>query len=138
MTDDDLIGAWRLLSYHDLDEGTGALGEGPLGPRPRGILIYDPSGHMTVGMMRGTQDTDEPAARRTAPLTTYMGYAGTWRLDGATVVHSVEVSSHLHMVGTEQVRDAALDGRRFTLYGTAVMGERRQRRVLLWEREDQA
>jgi hypothetical protein len=135
MTDDDLIGAWRLLSYHDLDEATGALGEGPLGPHPRGILIYDPSGHMTVGMMRGPSDPGAPTARRTTPLTTYMGYAGTWRLDGATVVHGVEVSSHAHLVGTAQVRDAALDGHRLTLYGTAVMGERRQRRVLLWERE---
>ena len=119
----ELVGAWRLLSYHDVDEADGGLSEGPLGPDPRGLLIYTGSGHVSVGMMRGSG----------AP--SYMGYAGNWRLDGTTVVHEVRVASHGHLVGTEQVRDAVLDGRHLTLYGTAVLGARRQRRVLVWERE---
>ncbi|GAB3723950.1 lipocalin-like domain-containing protein [Nocardiopsis nanhaiensis] len=136
MSVEELIGAWRLLTYHDVDEANGDLSEGPLGPDPRGLLIYADSGHVSVGMMRGSGDPS------------YMGYAGTWRLDGTRVVHEVRVASHSHLVGTDQVRDAVLDGHRLTLRGTAVLdghrltqqgtvvsGQRRQRRVLVWERE---
>jgi hypothetical protein len=138
---DDLIGVWRLVSCLDLPEA-GDASEGPLGTAPRGLLIYDPHGYMSVSMMRSDHDDESrnsPGTAtdtiRTAPAMSYMGYSGTWRLAvGPVVVHEVEVSAHPHMVGTEQIREVVLEGDQLTLYGTAVISERPLRRMLTWQR----
>lgn len=140
MSANDLIGVWRLLSYFDVDD-TGKTREGPLGLAPRGLLIYGADGYMSVSMMRTDQDSLPCSASskdvRAAPMnpqTTFMGYAGKWRLIGRRVIHEVKVSAHHHMVDTELVRDWSLDGDRLTIYGTSLIGEKPQRRVLNWQR----
>lgn len=125
---DDLVGAWRLESYLTVG-ADGALTAGPLGPEPTGLLLYGADHHMAVSMMR----TDPaPAATR------FMGYAGDWRLDGRRLVHTVTVSSHAYLVGTDQVRDCALDGGLLTLTGSARTTEGTRRGVLTWRRADPA
>ncbi|MGH4015633.1 MAG: lipocalin-like domain-containing protein [Pseudonocardiaceae bacterium] len=141
MLADDLIGVWRLVSCLDITEA-GNTSEGPLGTAPRGLLIYDPCGYMSVSMMRSDHDDGSPnpprsatGAIRTAPDLSYMGYSGRWRLaEGPAVVHEVEVSAHPHMVGTEQIRAVVLEGDQLTLYGTAVISARPLRRKLHWQR----
>jgi hypothetical protein len=99
---------------------------------PRGLLLYNEGGYMSVGMMRSTPPDTAPADNAPA---TFMGYAGTWRLvDGSVVVHDVHVSAHPQMVGTEQFRDAELDGDRLILSGLAVVSECPRRRRLTWQR----
>ncbi|SDD12200.1 lipocalin-like domain-containing protein [Actinokineospora iranica] len=120
MTPGDLVGGWRLVSYHDVD-ADGVPNTGPLGDDPDGLLLYHASGLMSVSMMRA-----EPHG--------FMGYAGTWSLADGKVAHEVAVSSHPHMVGTRQVRDLALDGDRLTLSGVALLPGGPQRRVLSWRR----
>ncbi|MDI3422614.1 lipocalin-like domain-containing protein [Streptomyces luteolus] len=136
----ELAGTWRLVSYDDVDD-TGGAGEGPLGPAPAGLLLYDGQGHMAVSMMRtgppapaapGPQSGEAAPARQHE---TFMGYAGRWRLTGErTVVHHVAVSAHGHMVGQDLIRELEQDGDRLVLYGTAMIGGRPQRRRLCWER----
>lgn len=141
MLADDLIGVWRLVSCLDITEA-GNTAEGPLGTTPRGLLIYDPHGYMSVSMMRSDHEDGSGErfgaitdAIRTAPDMSYMGYSGKWRLaDGPVVAHEVEVSAHPHMVGTEQIREVVLEGDQLTLYGTAVISERPLRRMLNWQR----
>ena len=141
MVADDLIGVWRLVSCLDIAEA-GNTSEGPLGTAPRGLLIYDQHGYMSVSMMRSDHDDGSgnpprtaTGAIRTAPGMSYLGYSGTWRLaDGPVVVHEVEVSAHPHMVGTEQIRQVVLQGDLLTLYGNAVISERPLRRMLNWQR----
>jgi len=118
----DMVGAWRLVSFHDLDDA-GARHEGPLGDQPRGLLCYSADGHVSVTMMR-TGPAGEPA---------YMSYAGTWRCEGTQVVHTITVAPVASWLGTDQVRDMEPDGDRLTLYGTALAGPPR-RRVLEWRR----
>lgn len=133
MSSDQLLGAWRLASFCDLDaEGNATVG--PLGHTPRGLLIYLADGHMSVSMMRADESAPPGSAAGSAPPETFMGYAGTWELTGDQVVHRVEVSAHPHIVGTEQVRDVQLLGDRLTLHGTALIDGRPQRRALRWER----
>ncbi|MFE0043505.1 lipocalin-like domain-containing protein [Streptomyces albireticuli] len=136
----ELAGTWRLVSYVDVDEA-GGTSEGPLGPTPEGLLIYDEQGYMAVSMMRaGPSAAAGPGQRAggAAPARqreTFMGYAGRWRLaDERTVVHHVEVSAHGHQVGRELVRELERDGDRIVLHGTAMIGGRPQRRRLCWER----
>lgn len=120
----DLIGTWELRSYYDIDDND-AKSEGPLGVSPRGLLIYESCGHMSVSMMR----TDDAAA-----AVLFMGYAGTWRLRGDEVVHAISVCSNPAWAGTEQVRQLKLSGEELTLIGAAQVDGRTQRRILAWRR----
>lgn len=122
----DLVGVWRLVEYHELDEA-GTASEGPLGPAPEGLLIYAQDGWVSVSMMRGP--SDPPAADGAE---TFMGYTGRWWLKGDQVVHEVLVSAHPGQVNTAQVRDVVLDGDDLTLYGTPLRGEGRRR--LRWRK----
>ncbi|MBX9772856.1 MAG: lipocalin-like domain-containing protein [Xanthobacteraceae bacterium] len=75
-----LIGAWRYA-------GTTVDGA-PRADRtnPRGIIIYDRSGHMAVQIMPGREQA------RTAPPSAFICYFGTWSLDerAGTVTHHRE------------------------------------------------
>ncbi|MFG2634189.1 lipocalin-like domain-containing protein [Streptomyces sp. NPDC048362] len=124
---EDLIGVWSLIAYVDLDEEGGSH-EGPLGPDPRGLLIYGDHGHMSVSMMRGDHATAPASA------TVFMGYAGTWRPVDGVVKHDVTVSAHPFQVGTELTREAELDGERLVLHGVAIIDGRPRRRRLTWQR----
>ncbi|MEU8891118.1 lipocalin-like domain-containing protein [Streptomyces sp. NPDC048442] len=126
MSTNELVGVWNLVSFHDLDD-EGTRLEGPLGPAPRGLLVYTADGHVTVNMMRTTRGSAHGGP-------THMGYAGHWRLSGNKVVHRIEVTPKAEWVGTEQLRDMVLDQDALTLYGTAVVDGRPQRRVLHWRR----
>ncbi|MYT28897.1 MULTISPECIES: lipocalin-like domain-containing protein [unclassified Streptomyces] len=127
---EELVGAWELMSYVTVEE-SGALSEGPLGPDPRGLLLYSADGRVAVSMMRG----DPPPSGREGPAARFMGYAGTWRLDGKQVVHQVVVSSHAYLVGTRQTRQLTLEGPVLTLSGSAgAAGGPPQQRVLIWRR----
>lgn len=124
MTATDLVGTWELVSYYDIDDAD-VRSEGPLGPAPRGLLIYTAQGSVSVSMMR----TGETTAANT-----FMGYAGTWRTAGKAVVHAISVCSNPAWAGTEQVRQMSLDGDVLTLIGAAQVDGRTQRRILTWRR----
>lgn len=132
LSEADLIGVWQLVSNLDVDED-GAASEGPLGPHPKGLLIYGGHGYMSVSMMRTGRVSGASLGQGTPP-TTYMGYSGTWQLVDGVVVHEIEVSSHPHMVDTKQVRKAVLAEDCLTLYATTLIDGRSQRRVLRWQR----
>jgi len=125
-----LIGAWRLQSIEIL---------GPKGSRPdpfynsnsRGLIIYDPSGWMSVQIVGQPRPAmDAPASRPTpaaaapvvpreaqvkaAVLDTYYAYFGTWKFDEATstVTHSVEASLIPGETGLSYSQTATLEGER--------------------------
>ncbi len=124
MTASELVGTWELVSYFDIDDAD-VRTEGPLGAAPRGLLIYNAHGYVSVSMMR----TD--AAPGAAP---FMGYAGTWRREGAEIVHAISVCSNPAWANTEQVRQMSLRGDVLTLIGSAEVNGRAQRRILTWRR----
>jgi hypothetical protein len=104
-----LIGVWRLLSIQRLGPN-GPTVDPFFGTDPTGILIYDPSGWMSVqivGSHRPAMDAPAAAASRptlgdtaqdsqlrAAVLDTYYAYFGTWHYDEATstVVHEIKSS----------------------------------------------
>ncbi|QYN34073.1 lipocalin-like domain-containing protein [Pseudonocardia sp. DSM 110487] len=121
----ELIGVWRLRAYTERDED-GVTRPGPLGERPDGLLIYEPTGFMSVSMMAGGAE---------ATPESFMGYAGRWQLRGTgRVVHLVAVSAHPQMVGTAQEREFHIDGDALTLTGAAVISTKPLVRALRWER----
>lgn len=120
----DVVGGWQLEAYLAVDD-EGATADGPLGPRPEGLLLYSADGCVSVSMM---------SSRRAHEPVTFMGYAGRWSLDGDTIVHDVAVSSHAHMVATRQVREVALSGDLLVLGGVALVEGQTRRRLLRWRR----
>jgi hypothetical protein len=104
----DLFGTWRLISVQT---------EGRNGPEldpffnadSTGILVYDPSGWMSVqiaGQPRPPMaaepsrpahrvDTAEAAQTKAAVLDTYYAYYGTWEYDEATSTVSHHIKSSL-------------------------------------------
>ena len=107
LSEKDLIGVWRLTAHYYLHED-GSISEGPLGKGADGVLIYDATGWMGVGMMRTESVTATADAGTGPPLSFYLGYTGRWRVSGDEVVHEVTVGSHPRVADTDQVREARL------------------------------
>jgi hypothetical protein len=120
----ELVGAWRLLSIQRV---------GPNGPTidpfygtdSTGILVYDPSGWMSVQIVgRHRPEMEAPASRPTqsdtaqdtqlkaAVLDTYYAYFGTWHYDEvtSTVVHDVKSSLIPGETGKSYSQTVSMDG----------------------------
>jgi hypothetical protein len=139
----DIVGAWQLQSwlihYQDgRDPGT------PFGKQPSGLLVYSPDGWMSATVHRSKREP-LPADRSPRDLSpeavaraywSYFHYAGPWRIQGDRVIHSVRHSLNPAMVGTEQIRQMELDGRRLTLIGIEAIKEGSRRHELVWRRSE--
>jgi Lipocalin-like domain len=75
-----LIGAWRYAGSKVDGELRTDRGD------PRGVIIYDPSGHMAVQIVPGRE------ARADAPASQFIAYFGTYSIDegAGTVTHHRE------------------------------------------------
>jgi len=95
----DLAGAWTLVSAD------------AYGSNPKGVLILDGNGHFSSQLMRSdlpkyasnsrTQGTSEEYK---ATVQGYIGYFGTYSLNGTDLVFHIEGSSFPNWNGTEQKR----------------------------------
>ena len=90
----------------------------------RGLLIYDPTGHMSVSINKVIQSTGSPDKDT---LDAMLFYAGTYRIEGNTIRHDVTIASNPNRVGREMIRFAQVDGNRLILttppesYGIATL-----------------
>lgn len=142
MTDPTALhGHWRLVSWTGVDADGNQVSHG--GRRPRGDLVYLPSGRMAVQVQYderpalGSRDLDagdQPA--KAAAYDTYNAYCGTWSVprDGV-VVHHVELALHPDQPGMDKERPFELAGDELTLHTQPVAapgGEATS--VLRWRR----
>ena len=136
-----LAGSWLLRSWEIHGPGTDAVAQ-PFGPEPSGLLVYTPDGWMSAtvcrpdrmpfpagGSPRRLDDTTVAAAFRS-----YFHYAGPYRIEADSVIHSVRYSLNPSMVGTEQVRSLTLDGDRLILRGEEAVSGSLRRHQLVWRR----
>jgi hypothetical protein len=114
-----IVGVWELVSWR-LIGGDGAMTE-PLGPSPRGHLVYTAGGDMSVVISAAGRRplADDPAARsvadRAAAFDGVHAYAGRWRVDGDEIIHVVGPATLPNYEGTEQRRRLVLNGDLMTL-----------------------
>jgi Lipocalin-like domain len=124
-TREDLIGAWRLQSIQLIGPG-GPMSDPFYNEGSTGILIYEPSGWMSVqiaGQRRATVDvptsrplqnssTPEEVRRKAQALDTYYAYFGTWEFDEATstVTHHIVSSLFPTEAGVSYSQMVTLDG----------------------------
>jgi len=114
----------------------------PFGSRPGGQLLYSPDGWMSATVHRAGR-TAFPAGFSPRKLDneliaeaywSYFHYAGTWRIESGSVIHSVQHSLNPAMVGTEQIRQMTLQHPQLTLTGIEPIEGGRRTHELVWRR----
>ena len=97
MTENPLVGTWRLVSFA-IRDAAGRVEE-PFGPDPVGFITYTADGVMTAQL--GRADRAQLAvgdwlaatdAEVTAAARGYYAYCGTYEIRDGEVVHHVEMS----------------------------------------------
>jgi hypothetical protein len=112
-----LTGTWELVPYENiLPDGKVVM---PFGARPKGYFTYDPTGHLSIHIMRtppvapfAAGDTKGTDAEVRNAYDGYAGYFGTWRIndDATAVIHVVEGALRPSYTATEQFRPFTLNG----------------------------
>lgn len=124
MTIHDIIGSWHLRHFEITDPGGVTR---PWGRDVSGLLIYTTQGTMSVSINRAIEgDPSDPSKVLAASLF----YAGTYRLEGTTVIHHVTQATDPQRIGQDMYREASLEGHFLTLIGRGAFGQAR----LVWER----
>lgn len=119
---DKILGTWKLLSYHRLDEDGEKVY--PLGTDPSGFLMYTEDGYMSAQLMKqnrpdytleglhnGIREEMAEAAHG------YHAYAGKYEIDeeDGSVYHHNEVSLIPNRLGDIQDRQIEFQGDRITI-----------------------
>jgi len=151
----DVVGTWRLETIVDSLPGGGVSYW--MGRRPTGIIMYAPSGYMSVEFMRdprpGFQPREDsltdagrlagaqpfqslPADELRELLEGYYAYFGRYEVSAAgdSVVHFVEASLRPGEVGTTYRRAIRIDGDRLFISLDAIEDGAPRHRVLTWRR----
>ena len=120
----DLIGTWRIVLADDRPNNR-AVWEHSYGDRPRGYLIYDASGHMSIQFgsdpptspFASGNDFAETDAEARHAYEYYCAYFGTYTVDASRgiITHHVEGSLQPSYTGTDQERPFKLLGDRLEL-----------------------
>lgn len=138
--DASLVGTWRVERITDTDAKTGKVVH-PYGEHPKGYIVYDPTGHLSVQIMRmpatppfaSGNDAKGSDAEVRAAYDGFVAYFGTYEVDAkkGVVVHRVEGSLMPSYTGTDQPRPFRVEGDVLTIEGDSegVHFLRRLRRV---------
>jgi hypothetical protein len=104
---DSVLGAWELVSFSSTDVATGAV-EHPLGPSPRGLIVYTPDGHMSAQLAN-------------PDMSGYVAYGGRFAVneETSTLHHDVTMSMLPELLAQPQFRQASVDGDLLTLSATS-------------------
>jgi len=132
-----LTGTWMLESCVMEDaqtkERTLSWGE-----HPNGCLVLTPDGRWIVVQTAEGRKAPHSDAERAEAFRSMLAYAGGYRVEGNTVVVTVEVAWDESWIGTEQVRNFRLDGDRLHIEAPpqayANFGGRILRGLLVWRR----
>jgi hypothetical protein len=109
-------GTWKLISSQRTNLATGITAN-TLGPDPQGFVIYGRDGHMMVLIVQGGRpraDSIEKISNsdRERLFSSMLAYAGTYKFDGTTIEHHIDVSWNEVWSNTVQIRDVRKDGDR--------------------------
>ncbi|MDQ1214986.1 lipocalin-like domain-containing protein [Pantoea anthophila] len=120
---EQLIGAWRLVSYIEQPRD-GSPQREPMTGHPRGLILYTPDGYMSAQLCSpdrrhfasGDWFIASPEEFE-AEATTYIAYSGPWEPgeEDGTIMHGMDVSLFPNWCGQRQLRRARIDGDRLFL-----------------------
>jgi len=139
--EEDLYGTWRLVSYTQEIVATGEKID-IFGKAPRGFLSYSRDSRMSVILVKAERPKPTDLAKvtneeRVELFNTMIAYGGTFKFDGKTVTHHLDISWNETWTGTAQVRNVRLEGDRLymsTNPGPSPVVGKPVIRVLTWEK----
>jgi hypothetical protein len=105
-----LQGTWRLISF-DIEPPDGP--RHPWGAGVHGLLIYAPTGHMSVSINKKPESELESDLE--GLFDSILFYSGTYQVEGDLIRHQVTEASNPLRIGREMIRYASFDGDRVTL-----------------------
>ena len=139
-----VAGTWKLISYETVTPA--GVRTYPLGEDAVGLLVYLPSGRMSVQFMRKDRPkfTSGDAWRGTleeekAAFEGFFSYAGRYTVDAkrGVVTHHIEISSAPNYVGTDVERTFSISGNRVRLTTPQrQLAGQTSSSTLIWERVD--
>jgi len=137
--EDEFYGTYTLISSTRKILDTGQV---ETFTRERGFITYGKDGRMLVLIVRDDRPKAESLAKMTdqqrADLYRSMtAYGGTYKFDGKTMEHHIDISWNEVWTGTTQFRDVKKDGKRL-IYTTRPAPNSRDGRMgittLVWEK----
>jgi hypothetical protein len=141
---DQLIGAWKLLSYEERPvDGSASIY--PMSDAPRGLILYTQDGYMSAQLMHpdrmpfeGGDWFNGTPEEYQAEATSYIAYSGVFAVDevNRTLTHSMFVSLFPNWLNQTQPRVLALEGDKLYLSTAAPIssGGRTVMSYLCWQR----
>jgi hypothetical protein len=115
LADDDISGMYKLVV-----EQRKIVETGETVPNPLGYITYEKNGRMLVLIVRHPRPKPEAIDKMTDQeradlLRTMTAYGGTYKFDGKTIEHHIDIAWNEVWSGTTQVRTVTRDGDRLTL-----------------------
>lgn len=131
MKPETLHGTWTLLSF-EIEANDGIRKS--WGQDVHGLLIYSPSGHMSVSINKTPEDDPDQTESENL-FDSILFYSGTYRIDEgsepALIRHQVTQASHRARIGKEMIRYATLTEKILEL---TTPNEKFGRGILKWMR----
>lgn len=123
---EQIFGTWTLSKFEieDLEGKRSAWGQ-----NAHGLLLYAPSGHMSVSINKDIEPSSDGEASDT--LDSILFYAGTYAVDGNVIRHQVTEASNPKRIGKEMIRHATIENDEITL---VTPQESFGRAILVWRK----
>lgn len=116
---EELLGGWSLVRWLVTFED-GRPDIEPLGAGAKGRIHYAPDGIMNAVIVRADRNGEPEQLANDILLGNYMHYTGEWRIDGESVVHSVDYALDPALEGLDLVRQVQIAGDDLVLTGTGT------------------
>ena len=136
---EELAGTYKLISSTRTLLDTGQV---ETFAQEQGFITYDKDGRMLVLIVRGDRPKPDGIEKitdqqRADLFRSVIAYGGTYRFDGKTMEHHIDISWNEVWTGTTQFRDVKKDGNRL-IYTTRPAPNSRDGRMgittLVWEK----
>ncbi len=121
-----ICGTWMLESFELENEGKRTA----WGKNPHGLLIYAPTGHMSVSINKAVEN-DSSQTESENLFDSILFYSGTYTVEGDLIRHQVTNASNPTRIGKEMLRYASFESDRVTL---STPQETFGKAILVWRR----
>jgi hypothetical protein len=140
--EEEVHGTWKLVSEQRTIVETGETLDLNPGVSPSGYITYGGDGRMIALIVGGTRPKPESVDKmtdqqRAGLFRSMVAYGGTYKFEGGTMEHHIDISWNEVWTGTTQIREVRRDGDRLIYRGRPApfSGDGKMSVVtLIWER----
>ncbi len=127
MSLDQVLGSWTLEKFQ-IEDPSGNVRD--WGRDAHGLLIYAPTGHMSVSINK-TIENDPEQTESENRFDSTLFYSGTYQMSGSTITHQVTQASNPERIGRVMIRYAELSG---DILRLTTPQEAFGRAILIWKK----